>query len=307
MQEYERALTYYKAMPTADANAEVTANARVLDAETRSSWLDNMIIHHQFTANEVRLATGLSLERADQEVALRAAQPRPTGLRMLPYPGGRHPRIGFLDGAIRPQRETKMSVFPPWHDGGYVVIDIPEAVFSNLGLTYLAHTHVPTIWNEELTKLEWEDVKQGYRLVRELPNGIVLTSEVMPAVNGADMKLSLTNRTDAPLTDMRIQICTMLKGAVGFNAQEQWPHVTSVPFVAIKAEDTPTQMGDRWIITAWQPNHRVWTNPPVPCVHSDPIFPDCQPGETVSVKGGLWFYEGDDIKAELARLQQLAP
>ena len=33
---------------------------------------------------------------------------------MLPYPGGRHPRLGFLDGAIRPQRETKVSVFAPW-------------------------------------------------------------------------------------------------------------------------------------------------------------------------------------------------
>ena len=39
----------------------------------------------------------------------------------------------------------------------YVVVDIPEAIWSNLGLTFLAHTHVPTIWskkNIELKKLE---------------------------------------------------------------------------------------------------------------------------------------------------------
>ena len=39
-------------------------------------------------------------------------------LLVLPYPGGRHPRIGFRDGMIRPQRETKASVFAPWKDGG---------------------------------------------------------------------------------------------------------------------------------------------------------------------------------------------
>lgn len=32
-------------------------------------------------------------------------------LRLLPYPGGRHPRIGFLDGAIDPQRDTSPCGF----------------------------------------------------------------------------------------------------------------------------------------------------------------------------------------------------
>src|SRR5262249_23867515 len=79
-------------------------------------------------------------------------------LLVLPYPGGRHPRIGFLEGAIRPQRETKVSVFTPWDDTSYVVADVPEAIWSNLGLTYLAHTHVPTVWTKqgvELEPLEW--------------------------------------------------------------------------------------------------------------------------------------------------------
>jgi len=34
-------------------------------------------------------------------------------LLVLPYPGGRHPRIGFLDGAIDPQRETKFTLREP--------------------------------------------------------------------------------------------------------------------------------------------------------------------------------------------------
>jgi hypothetical protein len=52
-------------------------------------------------------------------------------LFVLPYPGGRHPRIGFLDGAVNPQRETKISVSTPWDEQSYVVVDLPEAIWSN--------------------------------------------------------------------------------------------------------------------------------------------------------------------------------
>src|SRR6202008_264781 len=79
---------------------------------------------------------------------------RPGGLLVLPYPGGRHPRIGFLAGAVRPQRETKVSVFAPWDETSYVVADVPEAIWSNLGLTYLAHTHVDTVWTKQQIELE---------------------------------------------------------------------------------------------------------------------------------------------------------
>ena len=88
--------------------------------------------------------------RPDEAPARKAGDP----LLVLPYPGGRHPRIGFRDGAIRPQRETKASVFAPWADGGYAVADVPEAVWfeptpSKPELLYLAHTHVPTTWDRQ--------------------------------------------------------------------------------------------------------------------------------------------------------------
>ena len=70
-------------------------------------------------------------------------------VKVLPYPGVHHPRIGFLEGAIDPMRGTKVSVFAPWDDSSYFVVDVPEAIFSNLGLTFLAHTHIPTIWDEQ--------------------------------------------------------------------------------------------------------------------------------------------------------------
>ena len=34
-------------------------------------------------------------------------------------------RRDFLEGAVAPQRETKISVFTPWDDAGYVVADVP--------------------------------------------------------------------------------------------------------------------------------------------------------------------------------------
>jgi hypothetical protein len=224
-------------------------------------------------------------------------------LRVLPYPGGRHPRRGFLDGAIDPQRETKVSVFPPWSEGGYAVVDVPEAIFSNLGLTYLAHEHIPTIWSAksiELERLEWVETSAGLQFERKLPNGIAFGSRVAVDDGAVAMEMWLTNGTDQPLTQMRSQVCVMLKGLLGFNSQRRRQSVVEGPFIAIKADRS-----DHWLITAWEPNKRAWDNPPVPCIHSDPVFPDADPGQTVRVRGGMWFYEGDDIQAEIGRLAKV--
>jgi hypothetical protein len=62
------------------------------------------------------------------------------------------------------------------------------------------------------------------------------------------------------------------------------------------------EAGDRWIITAWQRCQRAWGNAPCPCLHSDPQFPDLAPGESHTLSGSLWFYEGKEIDKELKRL-----
>lgn len=279
------------------------------DAELRY-WLENMIWHHAFTAAEIRAATGMTdkeiaaaQERFNITPAMKPKRPANGPLLVVPYPGGRHPRIGFLDGAVRPQRETKVSVFTPWDESSYVVVDVPEAIWSNLGLTYLAHTHVPTLWtkqNIELEKLEWNRRKDGgFDLTRKLPNGISFTSKVSPARDHVSMEMTLTNGTKKKLSDLRVQVCVLLKGAKGFEQQIKDNKVFSGPYVACKSTD-----GKRWIITAWQPLHRAWANPPCPCLHSDPKFDDCPPGETKRIFGRLWFYEGADIEAELRRLDE---
>src|SRR5207249_438532 len=147
-------------------------------------WLENMVWYHRFSVAEIKAATGLSDDELTAALArfVIGTNNKPTRsanapLLVLPYPGGRHPRIGFLDGAVNPQRETKVSVFTPWDEQSYLVVDLPEAIWSNLGLTYLAHTHVPTIWTGqkiELERLEWNRRADGSLAIeRKLPNGIV--------------------------------------------------------------------------------------------------------------------------------------
>jgi len=225
------------------------------------------------------------------------------GIKVLPYPGGRHPRIGFLEGAIDPQRGTKASLFPPWENGGYVVLDLPEAIFSNLGLIFLAHTHVPTIWNASGTVIEnvdWTVNEDGSMSSdRSLPNGIRFGASVVPKGSGADLELWLQNGTEENLTGLRTQICAMPKGAPGFEDQTEERRVFQPPVVAKKSST-----GNRWILVAFDRCHRTWGNPPCPCIHSDPILPDAAPGETVRVKGRLWFYEGEGLEEEIARASQ---
>ncbi|GDX40961.1 hypothetical protein LBMAG21_12530 [Armatimonadota bacterium] len=280
------------------------------DAELRY-WLENMLWYHRYTLDEIATVIGMPPSRMQDTLvrlnlqADRRPHRRPTApLTVLPYPGGRHPRIGFLDGAVNPQRETKMSVFTPWDEKSYVVVDVPEAIFSNLGLTYLAHTHVPTLWtrqNIELPHLEWSRRRGGVLdIKRVLPNGIAFGARVEPTQSEVRMELWLKNGTKERLTDLRVQNCVMLRGAEGFNAQSNGNKVLQSPFAVCGSED-----GLRWIVTAWERCGRAWANPPCPCLHSDPIFPECAPGKTVRLQGRLAFYEGSGIQSELKRLSSI--
>jgi predicted amidohydrolase len=279
------------------------------DADLQS-WLENMVVFHRFTPGEVSSATGLTLAEISAAVrkfdlAGKAPLARRPGepLRVLPYPGGRHPRIGFLEGAVMPQRETKLSVFTPWDESSYVVADVPEAIFSNLGLTYLAHTHIPTIWDLQgvtLPRLEWNRRADGsFDIERALPNGIAFGARVKPSPTEVRMELWLRNGTNDKLTRLRVQNCVMLAGASGFTAQTSANKVFHSPYSAARSDD-----GQRWVITAWAPIQRCWGNEKCPCLHADPQFPDCPPGETVRLRGWLSFYEGANIESEFQRIDQ---
>jgi hypothetical protein len=272
-------------------------------------WLGNMVWYHLFTNEEIRAATGLT--ESEIVAALAKFNIRPDNrprraedapLLVLPYPGGRHPRIGFLDGAIDPQRETKFSVFTPWDVHSYVVVDVPEAIWSNLGLTYLAHTHIDTIWTKQdiiLPRLEWNRHPDGtLDIERKLPNGIAFGMKVKPTKEAVLMELWLKNGTDEKLSDLRVQNCVMTKMATGFEQQSNDNKVLTNPYVACRSGD-----GKRWIITAWEKCNNPWANDKCPCFHSDPKFPDTEPGQTHRLRGWLSFYEGTDIEAEFKRIE----
>lgn len=281
-------------------------------AATRSNlafWLPNMIRDHGYSLEEAAQTCAYwstkDLEERIQELQLDlspVAPPAPAApTKVLPYPGGgRHPRIGFLEGAISPMRGTKISVFTPWPDTGHVVVDLPEAIFSNAGLLYLAHTHVPTIWDmthKAIENVDWTPASDGgWQNEWRLPNNVRFGATVIPGIASADFHLWLENSSSEPLTELRTQVCAMLKGAQGFNDQSE---------TRCRLEDgvaaMPSNGADRWILIAFERHRRVWQNPKVPCIHSDPLLPDAAPGQRVAVRGRLWFYEGHDVDAEIAR------
>jgi len=292
------------------SQAQVSSQFRPIrsDSELRE-WLVNMIVCHNFTMAEAGEVLGYSPEKVRSEIARLAVDkesPKPRQLTdpltILPYPGGRHPRIGFLEGAVDPQRETKFSVFTPWDPTSYVVMDLPEAIFSNLGLTYLAHTHIPTIFDKDgikLDRMEWSKNADGsLSLVRKLPNGITYRAWARPFPGEVRMELELTNGTKEPLSGLRVQQCLMLKGAKGFEAQTNDNKRFDSPYAVVH---DPSRT--RWIIQAWSRPQRVWGNPPCPCLHSDPQFPDLKPGQSARLVGRIWFHEGRDIEGFLNRMK----
>jgi peptidoglycan/xylan/chitin deacetylase (PgdA/CDA1 family) len=285
------------------------------DAELKY-WLENALVHHHFANAEAGAALGLTADEVSEaarrlgiNVTKRPERQEGEPLLVLPYPGGRHPRIGFRDGMIRPQRETKVSVFAPWAEGGYAVADVPEAVWfvtnDRPQLLYLAHTHLPTIWDKQkvtLDALEWTRKNDGpLALERMLPNKVTLAAFVTPGRDGVRLAFRVTNGGAEKLAGLRVQMCVMLGNLTGFDTRTNENKVFAAPFAACK--DATRK---RWVITGWERCGRAWGNPPCPCMHADPVVEDCAPGETNGVRGWLSFYEGPDIDAELKRLQEVA-
>jgi hypothetical protein len=264
-------------------------------------WLE-VCAAHGFTQAETAMATGLEardVAALQQRYGTRPPAAPGDRLLLLPYPGGRHPRIGFLEGAVDPHRDTKCSVFLP--GGGYVVIDVPEAVWCGKDLVYLAHTHLPTTWDKQgltLARIDWTREANGVLTSRRtLPDGLAFSVRVEPANDGARMELRLKNGTGRALTGLRAQVCVLLKGAPGFNGRtrENKLKIDEAGVCAVRSDD-----GKRWIATVFE-KPKLWENPPCPCIHSDPNFPDLAPGEEAVSRGRLFVYDGEDLKGEVGR------
>jgi hypothetical protein len=182
-----------------------------------------MAWYHRYSSEEIRVATGL--KAAEIDAALKRFDIRPEHrsrrhddrLLVLPYPGGRHPASASSEGAVAPRRDTKVSIFTPWDQSSYIVLDVPEAIVSNLGLLDLVHTHegVPTAWQQrdiELEPREWARGEGGGLITeRTLPNGIAF-ARVMLHRDHVAVEQWLTNGTDRPLTGLRVQTRILTEG-----------------------------------------------------------------------------------------------
>ena len=347
------------ATPVKDAMTSVHYTSQPIDLPvsvmaTRSNpafWL-NVMRQHEYTEEEIASVFDWPLNTLKARVPAfekdPVAWPQPTRkdrIVVLPYPGGRHPRIGFLDGAVAPLRGTKVSIFSPWaptdsslhktqqpdsqtaiqskiqnpkskmkssvarleneteNDTNYLVLDIPEAIFSNEGLLFLAHTHVQTVWDKQHVPIddnEWELLPDGaLENTWTLPNKVRFGARILPAKNSVDLELWLENGTDKPLTNLRTQICAMMKGMKGFEYQSN----QNKRYIGSVAA-TDMLDGSRDILISFDRCGRVWGNEKCPCMHSDPVLPDAAPGQRVSVQGRLWFHHGPGLDRSIARGQR---
>jgi peptidoglycan/xylan/chitin deacetylase (PgdA/CDA1 family) len=269
--------------------------------ENLEYWVDNMRRFHDFSWEEVATVTGHS-ERDIEKMAsgfTKTIKLKDDVLTILPYPGGRHPRIGFLEGMIDPMRGTKLSIFLPWDKSQYVILDVPEALFCQLGVTFLGHTHVPTIWDNMKVSIENSDWSVtdagGYKNNWMLPNGMEIGVKVTPLHDSVEMELAVHNGSDVDMEFINGQVCIMLKGATEFDLQTKDNKILTDTVAAVHSENK-----DRWILTQWDQLRRTWGNPQCPCLHFDPILNPCKIGETVRVKGRIWFHEGKELPSEFA-------
>ena len=309
--EYEKALQRFEQLKTSGNNPYQLESRIPKNSEEKEFWLRNALLNHGLAPSETVVATGLDKNEI-YSFLLQEQLPDPyesEDLLILPYPGGRHPRIGFLDGAINPQRDTKFSVFAPWDEFSYVVVDLPEAIWSNLGLTFLAHKHIPTVWemkNSEYqnSKIEWSYERPGgaltsHRVVPTIDNPILkFDVKVVPDEKIVAMQIEIENLSDQRLSSLSAQVCNHLKGLDGFQDQNRG-RIAKLGSIVAKGN----REGDKWVVTGWQSLKRTWNNPPVPCIHSDPQFPDCGPGEKVRAVGFISFYRGKKINAHLSSIE----
>ena len=270
-------------------------------------WMENMVNYHHFSNNEIQKVTGYNFNEIEtQKKNLKKTleiKNFKDHVIIKPYPGGRHPRIGFKDGMRSPMRGTKASAFLPWNTDDYIIIDLPEAVFTQYGLTFLGHKHIPTVFdfqNIQIHNRDWKLLGDGGLENKWiLPNQMIIHAEIHPGSKSIDLKLSLYNGSqDTVFTNLKTQVCVMFKNAPEFNAQTNENKIFNCPVTAVHSADS-----SRWIITAWEHCHTAWGNEDCPCMHADPVFPDCKPGELVQLSGKIWFYDGDNVQAELEKIR----
>jgi hypothetical protein len=287
-----------------DTSAGLKWPREVLDSRAKKDYWIGIMQEFHYSVSEMAAVLGYSESEVDEVLSMHGSdeiQHESGRIRILPWPGGRHPRIGFREGMLSPMRGTKVGIFLPWNPDEYLVLDLPEAVSTQYGLTFLGHKHIPTVFDhrmKEIINRDWELHPDGHLTNHwELPNNLVIGAEIYPGKEEIDMSLWLYNGTsDTTFTGLQTQVCIMLGGASDYDGLTNENKSFEDPVVTVKSES-----GTPWIITAWENCTHAWGNADCPCMHSDPTLPDCGPGDTVRVTGKITFPQHEKIENEIKK------
>lgn len=242
--------------------------------------------------------------------------------------------IRILPGSWRPHYpwEQIAWVSPPWPSQDYVWLDFPEAIFTGQGLLYLSHVNptVEPVVFPNPPAVPWKRLADGLSFERALPNGIAFGGSITRAEHGVDLELFIRNGSRAPLTHIVLQTCCFLRAISEFGAysgDNKYVHVHGRGWMRFEeARGLPDGTGtyrlgwrggpavadrpimvtrsaqaDRLVACTWRADtYSLMQNPPRPCMHADPRFPDLEPGESKTIHGKLVFFEGSPADLDRA-------
>lgn len=238
-------------------------------------------------------------------------------------------KILILPGQWRPEfpYEHIAWIRTPWSHPlfpDYIWLDFPEAIFCDSGLLFLSHVNpdFPSLY-PDLPKADWQPTAAGIRYERILPNGIKFGGTLgLKDKTTVHCELHIHNGGDVPMKNIRLQTCVLLKHAAEFaqrthnnkfvhNSEEGWlvfddaltekptgrfrlgwrggPPVADLPVIV-----TLSSEGKRLVAMTWyEHTYSLIHNPRHPCMHADPFFPDLEPGQSHSIQGVLFFFDGE--------------
>ena len=234
--------------------------------------------------------------------------------------------IHITPGAWRPLFGTEHVawVSPSWSSEEFIWLDFPEAIFSGSDLIFLSHidTRFPAKYNN-LPKIEWQNMNDGIRFERELPNGIKFGGSVVKKDKiSVELKIWIYNGSSEPFTDIKLQTCAYLNeieefeknsnanklvhtpklGWTPLNKAQHMEDLQSNYYVGWrggpKVADLPviialSEVENHLVALTWFDNtYSIIGNENHPCFHADPFFPDIKPGQKHTITGELIFFEG---------------
>lgn len=245
--------------------------------------------------------------------------------------------IRILPGAWRPHYpwEQIAWVSPAWPSQEYLWLDFPEAIFVGRSLLFLSHLHPEaSIVYPELPPVPWRPTADGIAFVRVLPNGLEFGGSVTREdATTVRLDLRIKNGSREPLREITLQTCAYLRGIKEFadyTRDNKFVHVPDAGWIPLSQAltlppggspyragwrtkgkpvvdwpvlVTKSNVAERWVGMTWrQDTLSLIGNPNHPCMHADPKLKDLEPGESASLRGALFFFEGPLANFDVARI-----